>query len=345
MTRDAEIGELPRPRGLGRGRARRRWPATPRRGATSGCGAAARRAILMDMPPESGLDVRPFLAVTAWLRAGGFSAPEVLGADRAPRPRAARGPRRRPLRPPLRRATPAREPGALRRRGRPARRPAAPAAAGRGRRLDAAALRHGLPAARGAAGRSNGTCRPRPARPVPADLAAEYDALAEAAFAPVAAAPPVAVLRDYHAENLIWLPRRAPATPGSACSTTRTCCSAIRPTTSSRCSRTPAATPRPTLRAAMLARYLERSGAEPRGLRPRRARARRPAQPQDPRPLHPALPPRRQAALPRATCRGSGRTSPRDLAPSRRSRRSRPSSPATCRAPEPAVRARIEAAA
>ena len=39
------------------------------------------RAILMDMPPASGLDVRPFLAVTAWLRAGGFSAPEVLAAD------------------------------------------------------------------------------------------------------------------------------------------------------------------------------------------------------------------------------------------------------------------------
>ena len=36
----------------------------------------------MDVPPESGLDVRPFLAVTAWLRAGRFSAPEVLGADR-----------------------------------------------------------------------------------------------------------------------------------------------------------------------------------------------------------------------------------------------------------------------
>ena len=35
----------------------------------------------MDVPPESGLDVRPFLAVTAWLRAGGFSAPEVLAAD------------------------------------------------------------------------------------------------------------------------------------------------------------------------------------------------------------------------------------------------------------------------
>ena len=37
----------------------------------------------MDVPPASGLDVRPFLAVTAWLRAGRFSAPEVLGADRA----------------------------------------------------------------------------------------------------------------------------------------------------------------------------------------------------------------------------------------------------------------------
>ena len=81
MTRAAEISEFLAREGWGwaeRDAARR---ATPRRGATSGCGAASRAAILMDMPPESGLDVRPFLAVTAWLRAGGFSAPEVLGAD------------------------------------------------------------------------------------------------------------------------------------------------------------------------------------------------------------------------------------------------------------------------
>ena len=38
-------------------------------------------AILMDVPPGSGLTVGPFLAVDAWLRAAGFSAPAVLAAD------------------------------------------------------------------------------------------------------------------------------------------------------------------------------------------------------------------------------------------------------------------------
>ena len=37
----------------------------------------------MDVPPETGLVVGPFLAVAAWLKDGGFSAPEVLGADPA----------------------------------------------------------------------------------------------------------------------------------------------------------------------------------------------------------------------------------------------------------------------
>jgi aminoglycoside/choline kinase family phosphotransferase len=44
---------------------------------------------------------------------------------------------------------------------------------------------------------------------VPTDLAAEYEALAAAAFAPTLDGARVAVLRDYHAENLIWLPGRA----------------------------------------------------------------------------------------------------------------------------------------
>jgi aminoglycoside/choline kinase family phosphotransferase len=43
---------------------------------------------------------------------------------------------------------------------------------------------------------------------VPADLAAEYEALAEAAFAPTPEGPRVPVYRDYHAENLLWLPQR-----------------------------------------------------------------------------------------------------------------------------------------
>jgi hypothetical protein len=37
-------------------------------------------AVLMDMPPNSGLSPAPFLGVTCWLRGAGFSAPEVLAA-------------------------------------------------------------------------------------------------------------------------------------------------------------------------------------------------------------------------------------------------------------------------
>ena len=80
MTREAEIGAF---------LAREGWGWAERR-PLAGDASARRyerlrrgfsRAILMDMPPESGLDVRPFLAVTAWLRAGRMSAPEVLAAD------------------------------------------------------------------------------------------------------------------------------------------------------------------------------------------------------------------------------------------------------------------------
>ena len=41
----------------------------------------ARAAVLMDAPPERGEDVRPFLRVTELLRARGLSAPEVLARD------------------------------------------------------------------------------------------------------------------------------------------------------------------------------------------------------------------------------------------------------------------------
>ena len=82
MTRFAEISEFLAHEGWGWAErtplagdaSARRYERLRRPGALAG-------AILMDMPPESGLDVRPFLAVTAWLRAGRFSAPEVLGAD------------------------------------------------------------------------------------------------------------------------------------------------------------------------------------------------------------------------------------------------------------------------
>ena len=163
------------------------------------------RAILMDMPPESGLDVRPFLAVTAWLRAGRFSAPEVLGADRA-RGLVLLEDLGDDLFATLCAEHPNREPGLYR--------AAVEALADLQRRpppgedvgwtpppYDLAFLMREvrlvpewyLPAATGA--------------PVPPDLAAEYDALAETALLAVAT-PQVPVLRDYHAENLLWLPRR-----------------------------------------------------------------------------------------------------------------------------------------
>lgn len=39
------------------------------------------RAVLMDAPPSRGEDVRPFIAVTGWLRERGLSAPQILAAD------------------------------------------------------------------------------------------------------------------------------------------------------------------------------------------------------------------------------------------------------------------------
>ena len=99
-------------------------------------------------------------------------------------------------------------------------------------------------------------------RAVPDDLAAEYEALAAAALAPVLAAPPVAVLRDYHAENLIWLPGRAGHARvgmldyqdmllGHPAYDLVSLLEDARRDTS------------PALRAAMRARYLAASGAEP----------------------------------------------------------------------------------
>lgn len=43
--------------------------------------ASGRRAILMDAPPEKGEDVRPFLKVAAYLRSNGLAAPEIYEAD------------------------------------------------------------------------------------------------------------------------------------------------------------------------------------------------------------------------------------------------------------------------
>ncbi len=161
----------------------------------------------MDMPPESGLDPLPFLRVTDWLRAGGFSAPEVLAAapeqglvlledlgdDTLARLCAAEPGRAGPL------YTAAIDALAAIHRLGPPRADAAwgppPYDMALLMREARMAVEWYLPAATGAA--------------ADADRAAAFETLAEAAFAPVLAAPPVPVMRDYHAENLIWLPGRA----------------------------------------------------------------------------------------------------------------------------------------
>jgi N-acetylmuramate 1-kinase len=205
MTREAEISEFLAHEGWGwaereplAGDASARRYERLRRGFS--------RAILMDVPPASGLDVRPFLAVTAWLRAGRLSAPEVLGAD-CRRGLVLLEDLGDDLFARLCAEHPAREPGLYRAAvdllAHLQHRPPPGADVGwtpppydmaflmREARLT---VEWYLPAATGAT--------------VPPDLAAEFEALTAEAFAPLSAGPPVPVLRDYHAENLIWLPHR-----------------------------------------------------------------------------------------------------------------------------------------
>ncbi len=164
------------------------------------------RAMLMDVLPASGLAVAPFLAVTAWLRGLGFSAPRVYAADPATGLvlledlgdalylRLAADPGREAeiyaagidLISALQRAP-----------------PPAPTPDYAPQRYDRAVLAREmrlvpewyLPAATGA--------------PTPPDLAAEFDAAVEPIIATALDAPPTPTLRDYHAENLLWLPERA----------------------------------------------------------------------------------------------------------------------------------------
>ena len=167
----------------------------------------AARAVLMDMPPESGLVPLPFLRVTDWLRGACFSAPEVLAAnppqglvlledlgdDTFARLCAADATRAEALYGAAIDAL-----VALQRLALPpgdtnwAPPPYDMTLLLREARL---AVEWYLPAATGAA--------------PGAECAARFEALAAEAFAPLLAAPPVPVLRDYHAENLIWLPARA----------------------------------------------------------------------------------------------------------------------------------------
>lgn len=163
-------------------------------------------AVLMDAPPDRGEDVRPFLAVTDWLRGLGLSAPRIMAAD--------------PdqgllLIEDLGDALFARVAGAdeaslyaaavdllvdLVQAGPPARLGGGTAAAYDGAvlaREAALAVEWYRPGVLGT--------------PTPADLAADYAAVLGQATAGIAPARDVLVLRDYHAENLIWLPDRVGA--------------------------------------------------------------------------------------------------------------------------------------
>ncbi len=163
------------------------------------------RAILMDVPPESGLEAGPFVAATAWLRGLGLSAPAIYAADATAGLlviedlgddlfiRLATDPGREPelyaaavdLLVELQRSTPKATLGWT------------PPAYDRAVLLREMRLvpEWYLPAVVGAA--------------TPPDLAAEYDAAVEPIVAIALGAPPTPVLRDYHSENLLWLPARA----------------------------------------------------------------------------------------------------------------------------------------
>lgn len=163
-----------------------------------------RRAILMDTPPESGLSVAPFLAVTDWLRGLGLSAPEPLAED------AAAG---------LALLEDLGDDLFIRLAADPAREAEIYDAA-----IDLLADLHDAPPPAPARGWSlppyDAAVLLREMRLIPewylpaagedsADAAAEF----EAAIAPIVAiateGPRSIVYRDYHAENLLWLPDRA----------------------------------------------------------------------------------------------------------------------------------------
>ena len=165
-------------------------------------------AVLMDAPPDRGEDVRPFVAVTEWLLEQGLSAPELFATD------AKDG---FLLIEDLGDALYARhlddnhadetmlysaavdllvalaEIPAPRNLG-SSQMPLPPYDMATLEREAALLTEWWLPAATGNA--------------TPSDLEAEYRELVREVFVPVSDAREVIVLRDYHAENLLWLPDR-----------------------------------------------------------------------------------------------------------------------------------------
>jgi hypothetical protein len=255
MSREAVIAEFLAAAGWGDAtRAPLAGDASPRRYERLTVGAAT--AVLMDAPPDRGIDPRPFLSMTGWLRGLGLSAPEILAADRD------RGLiLLEDLGDDLFSRVCARAPEAE---------PELYAAA-----TDLLARLHAEPAPDVIDG-----WEPPPydraflefeARILtdwylPAEDRAERDAeltaLIGSLAAPVLAAPPVAVLRDYHAENLVWLPGRTGLARVGLLDyqDMRRGHPAYDLVSLLEDARRDVA---PELRAAMTARYLDRSGADP----------------------------------------------------------------------------------
>ena len=169
---------------------------------------AGRTAVLMDSPPGRGEDVRPFLAVTGWLRDRGLSAPEPLAAavdtgllllEDLGDELFVRHLARRPAAEPVLYAAAVDLLAGLAAAPPPAR-------IGTGRAAmvlapyDSAVLDR-------EAGLFTGWWLPAVSTVTPG-MAEDFAGLVAEATAPVAAARDVLVLRDYHAENLLWLPGR-----------------------------------------------------------------------------------------------------------------------------------------
>jgi aminoglycoside/choline kinase family phosphotransferase len=255
MSREAVIADFLAAAGWGAAtRAALAGDASPRRYERLTRGTAT--AVLMDAPPERGIDPRPFLAMTGWLRGLGLSAPEVMAADPALGLILLED-----LGDDLFSRVCARAPEAE---------PELYAAA-----TDLLARLHAEPAPDAIDGW----------HPPPYDRAflefeariltdwylpaagraerdAELTALIGSLAAPVLAAPPVAVLRDYHAENLLWLPGRSGLARVGLLDyqDMRRGHPAYDLVSLLEDARRDVA---PQLRAAMTARYLERSGADP----------------------------------------------------------------------------------
>lgn len=152
-------------------------------------------AILMDAPPGTGEDVRPFLAIGGWLRDHGLSAPRILAQD----PDAglllmedlgpdllARRAEARPAEEPALYAAAAQALAEMQRHAPPAGLPHYP---DRMAGLAATVVDWYAPAAR--------------------DRRDAIEAAMARALSDMPPGPRVLVHRDYHAENLLWLPGRA----------------------------------------------------------------------------------------------------------------------------------------